>query len=1069
MAGNIYDVIREENIKKYGTDVNRYGRLLLADLYRNRTHFIYELLQNAEDAYERSRKAGRSGKSEVAFYLFPERLEFRHYGIPFDETDVRGICGIVEGTKSDDPSQIGKFGIGFKSVYAHTDSPEVYSDDKAFCIRNYVHPFDLPRKSNVKEGETLFIIPFGADEATRRATFSEIAAGLENMGLITLLFLRNVSSIEWKTSNGEEGCYIRDTNEVVEHVRKVHLLSQVKFNGGNREAEELWLVIERPIVDNGREFRVEVGFQLEVTKDNRDTIVPVIRPKLAAFFPTEKDTGLKFVIQAPYQTTPSRDSIHENQWNFGLIRETAHLVAESIAKVKSLGLLNVRFLNTLPLELGKLDPLLKPIFDSVKSQLSSNEALLPAYGGGHISAAQALLSRGKELRDLLSKDQLRRLFNRSEWLDEGITRETMPELRQYLTSSLGIPEIDFERFASVLDEAFLSYQTDQWMQTFYISLLEQKALWRSKTYSSDTEGLLRSKPVIRLEKGTHTRPFDLKGTPQAYLPQPGLEVYFPTVKKEVAQDEKAVEFLRALGLREPDKIDAIIRGILPKYGSTEVDVENNKNHVRLIVETARDLPQGRRRIDLLQAVNETACLCARNGAGSLKEYKRPNQVYLGSPYVEVDDKEVFFEGNADIWFLDSRYVDFGDARTLKELGCKDEIAVVCRQPDWQGNVVIHSDWGWHERGLDGFDPDCHIKGLKHALQNPTVEKSRIIWNIVKRRWRTIEGDVETARRQDFSNKSVETRFSTMGQLLRDRPWLPDADGAFHKPHEIMLSQLHGSLESQSPEARLTAMKLELKTDVEEQLLAQLPPEKRRRFEMVDKLFQIIPEERVVSIIERFIQENLPREERLPPEDLAKKVEESLRTEGPQEETPGGPADRWTGLTPDEEETIRKEYGSGFSELLKRLRIEPKSRIEIGARIIGGIDPKEFLFEQYGGNCQICNTRLDLGPASRPHFEVLRLVETRGKNPWTNMEFNVICTCPNCHALLKHGGRDLTQVMVMARNLSENAIAPEPVPERNGDYYVVNITIAGKPGQLFYSPTHMNKIAAFMNPGGETSI
>ena len=45
-----YDRIREDNRNKYGTDIGRFGELLLANRYGERTHFIYELLQNAEDA-----------------------------------------------------------------------------------------------------------------------------------------------------------------------------------------------------------------------------------------------------------------------------------------------------------------------------------------------------------------------------------------------------------------------------------------------------------------------------------------------------------------------------------------------------------------------------------------------------------------------------------------------------------------------------------------------------------------------------------------------------------------------------------------------------------------------------------------------------------------------------------------------------------------------------------------------------------------------------------------------------------------------------------------------------------
>ena len=53
-----YDKIRAENITRYGTDTAVLD--LLGQLYSDRTHFIFELIQNAEDA----------GARELAFELF---------------------------------------------------------------------------------------------------------------------------------------------------------------------------------------------------------------------------------------------------------------------------------------------------------------------------------------------------------------------------------------------------------------------------------------------------------------------------------------------------------------------------------------------------------------------------------------------------------------------------------------------------------------------------------------------------------------------------------------------------------------------------------------------------------------------------------------------------------------------------------------------------------------------------------------------------------------------------------------------------------------------------------------
>ncbi|HEY0716631.1 MAG TPA: hypothetical protein VGD68_03370, partial [Streptosporangiaceae bacterium] len=126
-----YQQIREENIARYGWDTAVLD--LLGHLYSDRTHFIFELIQNAEDA----------GASELSFTLHPDRLEVRHDGRPFTEADVRGVCGVAQSSKSGDLTQIGRFGIGFKSVYAYTRSPRIYSAGERFRIESFVRPFAL--------------------------------------------------------------------------------------------------------------------------------------------------------------------------------------------------------------------------------------------------------------------------------------------------------------------------------------------------------------------------------------------------------------------------------------------------------------------------------------------------------------------------------------------------------------------------------------------------------------------------------------------------------------------------------------------------------------------------------------------------------------------------------------------------------------------------------------------------------------------------------------------------------------------------------------------------------------
>lgn len=73
-----YTKIRKDKEQEYGTKVGNYGRLL-ANLYSNRAHFIFELLQNAEDAL-RGRGPEWAGPRAVSFNLTKNYLQFKHFG-----------------------------------------------------------------------------------------------------------------------------------------------------------------------------------------------------------------------------------------------------------------------------------------------------------------------------------------------------------------------------------------------------------------------------------------------------------------------------------------------------------------------------------------------------------------------------------------------------------------------------------------------------------------------------------------------------------------------------------------------------------------------------------------------------------------------------------------------------------------------------------------------------------------------------------------------------------------------------------------------------------------------------
>src|SRR4030042_6960352 len=167
---------------------------LLAGLYNDPSHFIYEILQNAED----------EGAKEVRFELFEDRLDVYHNGKDFDLEDIDGVTGIGISKKKDDLTSIGKFGVGFKSVFAVTETPYIFSGEYNIKIEDFVIPSEVSNKEQING--TLVRLPFNHKLRSPKEVFTLVSKKLENIGLKTMLFLKNIEEIKWQTPSTSGHC-----------------------------------------------------------------------------------------------------------------------------------------------------------------------------------------------------------------------------------------------------------------------------------------------------------------------------------------------------------------------------------------------------------------------------------------------------------------------------------------------------------------------------------------------------------------------------------------------------------------------------------------------------------------------------------------------------------------------------------------------------------------------------------------------------------------------------------------------------------------------------------------------
>ena len=187
---------------------------ILAGLYNDPSHFIYELLQKAED----------EGAKEISFKLYQDKLGVYHNGKDFDLEDIDGVTGIGISKKKDDLNLIGKFGVGFKSVLAVTQTPYIFSGAYKIKIKDFVIPVVVSNGEQING--TLIRLPFNHKHRFPQEISTLITKRLENLGLRTLLFLKDTEEIKWQIPSSS-GHYLKSSEDLpkIPNTKRVTLVS----------------------------------------------------------------------------------------------------------------------------------------------------------------------------------------------------------------------------------------------------------------------------------------------------------------------------------------------------------------------------------------------------------------------------------------------------------------------------------------------------------------------------------------------------------------------------------------------------------------------------------------------------------------------------------------------------------------------------------------------------------------------------------------------------------------------------------------------------------------------------
>ncbi len=799
VANNFEDGVRRNMVEKYADP----------------SHFVFELLQNAED----------QGATEASFNLTDDCLIFEHNGSGFTAQDVENITGIGNSDKPDQPNKIGRFGIGFKSVFAITSRPEIYTFLEgvpfAFAIEHLVVPKPIAHTDGKLRAQwTAFVLPFLTEN--REELRQAVGERLESLGADTMLFLRNLAWIEWATTD-RQGSYLCNRQDD----GRVNLEEQVGAKGSSlRTAKSQYLLFSREInlEDADRDLQVSIGFSLQ-----NGTIKPEQgQATLNVFFPTREATRLRFRMHGPFLLNDGRANLREHcHVNETLIGACSDLLYDTLPKLRDGGYLKPSCLEVLPIRPIDFEgSVFKPMYEATLRAFAQ-QPLLPTDEGTYVRSSKAKITDSQPLRNLLDGTQLSALFgedgssdNEVKWLASEIQKNATAtkEIYDYLLRQLRVDEVDSEKLAARITGPFLAEQTDGWICSLYELLDNQQALWRPKTGHLQ-QGVLRTKPIIRTETGAQVAPFKADGSPRVFMPS-GIGAPDTTVRRAIADNELAKSFLTKLGIEPRSSVDEVLEIVLPRIQSYDVErclatytaflpayLDDLK-----VIRTAIDNCSTQRVGHLRGALLRTPFVLAYNAEDdSLLSLLRPAEVVA-----PTEDLAFWFAGDESTWFVSSKIQDEADWQHIcrfinqGQSVIRERLTPVFRKANPDGFVLISDMHGWHKRGLHRFDPDAHIVGLEHAMENINEPRAKLLWNLLLSYPYLIRGSVESSTRQTYENSETTEKVSVLGQLCLSNRWLPNAAGDRCGPEEVSVDELDASFESDTPQAEALASALGLK-------------------------------------------------------------------------------------------------------------------------------------------------------------------------------------------------------------------------------------------------------------------
>ena len=785
---------------------------MVVDKYSEQAHFIFELLQNADDA----------GASQARLYLNEDSVSFVHNGTePFSVSDadlegkipnghINAITSIGASSKQEG-NLIGKFGIGFKSVFQYTLKPHIEDDNISFQIENYIVPALADRKNDGRRfcGETLFVLPFYKD-----GSFHEIEQKLSKLEN-PLLFLPKLKTVSVFVNDKLFKVFRKDCSEQYEaNTFCYSSVAIITEQDGNR-LTKLYHVFDRATSPD-KSLKISVAFPCDKTGY---PIVSDEECKTYCYFPTYEKSGLSFDINAPFLLTENRENIkREEEWNLKNINDLAELACDALLFLCSeKKVINDNIFDIVPTDKSlffnkKNEP--TSLFHTFYTKLADFLKRADVFWaeGEYISSRQTRFAAEKSIEKLFDSVLLSNLFcNNAEesrrWafstLHIGNNSEENVKIRRKLDyieeHSLVSSHVSAQRIAENITDTFIESQEINWLKRLYTFFGSHKGVYNS---ASST---LRAKPFVLCEDGKARRAFaDNEPEPCIYL---SSDDNSSCICQELLSDDKCRFFFEnQIGLKKPGLLSIITKRI-DSYRNGYVNISDketiysdNNLFVRYIAENPYDTEQ---RSAFLNMFKGLAFIPSATPDGNFC-FATPEEAYFDTKTLRE-----YFGTNREARFLEHALLADGfepakrdDAyRFFMYLGVSfyPKIKKTEREP----SPEIHQKLRLKPKSLRQYDngnqsiSDVEFQGFDHFLSNISKESSAAFFHMLKQNIRehgsyifdrSIEGSfryVEKSKQTFTEEKIINT---TAKQSLFGTKWLARKDGEFCKPSEIANSE-----------------------------------------------------------------------------------------------------------------------------------------------------------------------------------------------------------------------------------------------------------------------------------------